>query len=609
MKNLTKRIAALAAASVMCLTMYSPVFAEFTDPAQAYGQFTERGVSDESSDDGAGEAYTENTDEEEAAEITDESENANESGVSREDKDSEKKVTVPAEEITVYSYRSTVTEGDTFTVRCRLKPSNSDDTITYSTTNSKIASVDSDGNVTAVSKGTAIISAKTSSGVKDRFSLTVKATAPAEEGEDSSEDEDREENGGETESSENTEKTDSTSKTVSIELKHSSVTLYSGDTYKIIYELTPEGSSDTVSFRSVNKSVASVDSKGNVTAVGEGNTRIVCTASNGRSAKLNVTVIPVLSEAEQDKIYNTEAEKEYDEDGNLVPSMVRFLDESASVQIGSKFTLDARVYPSGSKYTYTIQSSNSSVAKVNSKGEVTGISQGSALITLTTDNGKTDSIYVTVYGDIIPGIDVSKWNGEIDWKRVKESGKAQFAMIRASYGYEDTDPMLRANVSGCEQYGIPYGFYHYTYAKNAAEAKKEAAYFLNVISEYSPQYPVVLDIEESFYKEMSPKDVTLIATTFIEELENAGYYAMIYSFAKFFNDCLIIDKIKDYDIWVACWGDEDKLAENYSYHYGMWQYTETGRINGIEEYVDLNYAYKDYRATIEKYGLNRPRFW
>lgn len=65
-----------------------------------------------------------------------------------------------------------------------------------------------------------------------------------------------------------------------------------------------------------------------------------------------------------------------------------------------------------------------------------------------------------------------------------------------------------------------------------------------------------------------------------------------------------MDKIEKYDIWVACWGDEEKLAENYSYHYGMWQYSEVGRISGIDEYVDLNYSFKNYRDTIRKYGLN-----
>ena len=357
-------------------------------------------------------------------------------------------------------------------------------------------------------------------------------------------------------------------------------------------------------FRSLNKAVASVSSDGVVTARGAGNTRIVCKTGSGKSIKLNVNVVSVMSQEEQDKSYEEKITKEYDANGDLVPSMVKFAEESAGVQVGQKVLLDARIYPAGAKYTYTIESDNPSVVKVNRKGEITGIKEGNAVITLSTDNGKTDSVYVTVYGSRIAGIDVSKWNGDINWKRVKSSGKAQFAMIRASYGYEDTDPMLAKNVAGCEKYDIPYGFYHYMYARNVSEARKEAAYFLNAISDYSPEYPVVLDIEEDFYKSMPRRDVTDIVTTFMEALENSGYYAMIYSYAKFFDDNLIMDKIEKYDIWVACWGDEVKLAENYSYHYGMWQYSEVGRISGIDEYVDLNYSFKNYRDTIRKYGLN-----
>ncbi|MBQ5311246.1 MAG: hypothetical protein ILP19_04305, partial [Oscillospiraceae bacterium] len=70
-----------------------------------------------------------------------------------------------------------------------------------------------------------------------------------------------------------------------------------------------------------------------------------------------------------------------------------------------------------------------------------------------------------------------------------------------------------------------------------------------------------------------------------------------------------MDELMDYDIWVACWGGADKLAESYSYHYGMWQYSESGTMSGIPEDVDLNYAYKDYELIIKKYGLNNLTAW
>lgn len=600
MKGFCRKIALLCVVA-MCLQGVS--VNAFTDPADTYAEYSQGGASSEdlqaetsiTDDDEIEEVKEEVVDEnlsEESSELTE-----NVSTTSENEKPSEKKnggsVTTPATEITIYSYQTSVSVGDTFKIGYRLKPSKSDDKVTFSTTSKKIAAVDSEGNVTAVSKGSAVITAKTSSGVKDKFYITVKEAENITEEEPT---QDQEEDISDNEKIEATK----------ISLKHNTVTIFEGEQYAVVYELTPSNSNDSVSFSSLNKAVASVDKNGIVTARGAGNTRIICTTGSGKKVKLNVTVVPVLTDEEKDEAYEEKVEREYNENGELVPTLVRFGEESVSVQVGSTISLDARVYPSGSKYKYSIKSDDSSVAKVNARGEVTGIKEGNTIITLTTDNGKSDTVYVTVYGSVVHGIDISKWNGDINWKAVKSTGKAEFAMIRASYGYEDTDPKLAENVKGCEKYNIPYGFYHYMYAKNTTEAHKEAAYFLNVISGYSPEYPIVLDIEEAFYDGMSKKEVTDIVVAFMEDLENAGYYAMIYSYANFFDDNLIYDRIKDYDIWVACWGDEEKLFENYSYHYGMWQYSETGKLKGIDEYVDFNYCYKDYKGTIKKYGLNQP---
>lgn len=606
MKGHFARIGSLCLAAAMLMQGVS--VSAFTDPATIYAQYAQGNTSsseNSASSDGDSELIDDSgsniqedvIEDDTSSESVSDTVDDNVSETAETTPADSGEVTKPATEITIYSYQTSVTVGDTFKIGYRLKPSKSDDKVTFTTSSKKIATVDAEGNVTAVGKGSAIITAKTTSGVKDRFYITVKK-ADVSASDDAS---------GDTEVSQpaSGEKV----KATGISLKHRSVTIFEGEQYAIMYELSPSNSTDSVTFRSLNKAVASVDKNGVITARGAGNTRIVCTTGSGKKVKLNVTVAPVLTEEEKDEVYEEEAEREYNENGELVPTMVRFGEESVSVRVGSTINLDARVYPSGAKYKYTIKSDDTSVAKVNARGEVTGIKEGNTVITLTTDNGKSDTVYVTVYGKVIPGIDVSKWNGDIDWKTVKSTGSAAFAMIRSSYGYEDTDPKLADNVKGCEENDIPYGFYHYMYARTVKEAHMEAAYFLNVISGYAPEYPVVLDIEESFYDGMSKELVTDIVVAFMEDLENAGYYAMIYSYAKFFDDNLIYDRIADYDIWVACWGDESKLFENFSYHYGMWQYSETGKLDGIEEYVDLNYCYKDYKGTIKKYGLNRPTLW
>ena len=574
MNRIKLRAAALFASAAMLLSIALPVCAEeFADPAQAYADYiTDVGKIEDgelSADDpttvGDTDLRTETPSE--APEGTG--------------------VKVPAEEITVYSFRSSITIGETYKIGYKLKPAESDDYVTYTVSNTATVSVAADGTVKGLKPGTAIVTARTSSGVKDRFSVTVKADPDEVPEDDDSSPEDSGSAGA-----------------TAIELDRSAVTLTRGETYQIKYALRPEGVEDTAKFSSGESSIATVDNNGLVTAKKPGTVRIRCYTGSGAFTRLNVTVVEAVDNDAIDEQIEQEVKQEFNENGDLIPSRVRFADESVAIGVGEEKQLDARIYPSGCVYTYEIMSSDTTVVTVSHGGVITGLAAGNAVITLTTDNGKSDDIYVTVYDDVIKGIDVSKWNGDIDWEQVKKTGRAQFAMIRASYGYEDTDYKLEENVRGCEAYNIPYGFYHYTYAKNVSEARKEAAYFLNVISPYSPSYPIVLDIEEDFYKQMDRQEVTDIITTFMEACEEAGYYTMVYSFAKFFEAEVYMDQLMDYDIWVACWGDSSKLDENYSYHYGMWQYSETGTMAGIPEDVDLNYAYKDYSVLIRRYGLN-----
>ena len=568
----------LFTACVMALSMTVPVYADtFVDPAAAYSDYiTDVGRLEEGyAMEDAVTAQMQTTPADTSANTA---ANAAVTGP-----------VVPAEELSVFSFRSVITVGEEFKIGYRVKPDNADDHVTYAVSNTTTLSVSEDGTVKGLKPGTVMVTVTASSGVKDKFSVTVRAEGDADEPVDDDDDAPQE---------------SGSAGAASIELDRSAVTLVRGETYQIKYALRPEGVDDEVSFSSGESSIAIVDNNGLVTAKKPGTVHIRCTTGSGIFTRLSVTVIEAVDNDAIDKQIEEEVTEEYNESGQLVPSRVRFADESESIGVGEEKQLDARIYPSGCVYTYEIMSSDPDVVTVSHGGVIRGQKAGNAVITLTTDNGKTDTIFITVYEDVIKGIDVSKWNGDIDWEQVKATGRAQFAMIRASYGYEDTDYKLDEYVKGCESQNIPYGFYHYTYAKNVSEARKEAAYFLNVIEPYSPTYPVVLDIEEDMYKQMDRQEVTDIVITFVEACENAGYYTMIYSFAKFFESEVYMDQLDDYDIWVACWGDDSKLAENYSYHYGMWQYSETGTMEGIPEDVDLDYSYRDYPTLIRKFGLN-----
>lgn len=363
-----------------------------------------------------------------------------------------------------------------------------------------------------------------------------------------------------------------------------------GETFQIKYRFSPLKSDDYVTYYTPNKDIVRVDENGLVTAIGYGTARVRIDTTSGIRKNVYITVTD---------IYGNEKPKAVKGDATAID----FVDSNAMVRKGKSFQIEPIFYPLGIYDDVTYKSSNKKVATVTSSGNVKAVKAGSATITVSTDKGVSAEFNITVYDDIFRGIDVSKWQGSINWKKVSQDG-IDFAMIRSSYGSEHTDETLKKNVAGCEKYGIDYGFYHYTYAKSVSEARKEAKYFLKTIKNYNPEYPIVLDIEEEFYKQMSRKKVTDIIVAFMEVLEDAGYYAMIYSSPTFINGYTTVSRLEPYDIWIACWGDEERLDYYYDGHYGMWQYSSTGSVKGIKGDVDLDYAFKDYAYVIKKNGLN-----
>lgn len=201
----------------------------------------------------------------------------------------------------------------------------------------------------------------------------------------------------------------------------------------------------------------------------------------------------------------------------------------------------------------------------------------------------------------IKGIDVSVHQGAINWDAVAKSD-VKFAMLRAGYGsYEkQKDKQFEANYKGAKNAGIPIGVYHYSYATNTKEAEKEANVLLKWLKGKSFEYPVAYDIEDKVQAQLGKTMITAIAKTFCDILEKAGYYVVIYSskswFTSFFDDSIF----KKYDIWVAQWNNNCTINRTY----GMWQFTNEGKVNGIKTRVDMNYAYKNYPYIMKSYGLN-----
>lgn len=191
----------------------------------------------------------------------------------------------------------------------------------------------------------------------------------------------------------------------------------------------------------------------------------------------------------------------------------------------------------------------------------------------------------------IKGIDVSHHQGNIDWKKVAADG-VKFAFIKATEGTSFVDPKFYTNVNGANAVGIKTGAYHFARFGSVEEAKKEAQHFLGVIKNVNLSYPAVLDLEVD-QKKVGKKKLTDAAIAFLEELENAGYFAMLYSGKSFLENNLEEERLKPYALWVA------RYSSTLGRSADIWQYTSSGRVNGINGNVDMNIAYRDFAAIIE----------
>ena len=203
------------------------------------------------------------------------------------------------------------------------------------------------------------------------------------------------------------------------------------------------------------------------------------------------------------------------------------------------------------------------------------------------------------------GIDVSDWQGEIDWEAAKAAG-VQFAMIKAGSGQSGSEDTFRYNADECTRLGIPFGVYFFSYAYNADFARKEARRCLEMVRGYKLSYPIAWDYEYASYDYNVSVGVTPtrslvsdMARAFLEEIEAAGYYAALYANPDYINRFFDARLINRYDIWLAQWQGNDKRPEDKPpMAGGMWQYSNQGHIDGIPERVDLDYAYYDYPAII-----------
>lgn len=197
------------------------------------------------------------------------------------------------------------------------------------------------------------------------------------------------------------------------------------------------------------------------------------------------------------------------------------------------------------------------------------------------------------------GIDVSVYQDEIDWDKVKKTGNVEFAIIKAGYGKLPTqiDPWFERNYQECKRVGIPVGAYWYSYATTPEEARQEADLFLSTIKGKKFEYPVAYDVEEQRCFGRADE----IVQAFAEKLEAAGYYVALYAYKSALENYFSEQLRQRYDVFLS---HVNVKQSDYCGDYGVWQYSWKGNVDGIVGDVDLDYSYKDYPTIIRAAGLN-----
>ena len=202
-------------------------------------------------------------------------------------------------------------------------------------------------------------------------------------------------------------------------------------------------------------------------------------------------------------------------------------------------------------------------------------------------------------------LDVSRWQGRIDWDAVKRSGKIDGVMIRAmgnKNGKPYLDPYFARNYAECARLGIPVGGYYYTCAVTPRQTEEELVALKTALRGKTFQLPLAIDVENPRLRSLAPAKLSALVARTADRIETWNLYAMVYTYTNFADTALAAQPLAPYDLWLA-----DYRGKRPARRHGMWQYTSSGTIPGVSEPVDLSVAYKDYAAIIQQAGLGQVR--
>lgn len=400
--------------------------------------------------------------------------------------------------------------------------------VAFTTSNRKVATVDNNGKITAVGTGTATITANTYNGLKAKCKVTVKKLAD------------------------------------SIKLDKTSITLGVGEQYDFSSSIPNGTAAYFRSYYSDNTAIATVQKSGGLmTAKTAGTTTIRCKLSSGREATCKVTV-------------------------KSAPSSVTLNYTTNTLKVGQseaiKVTYNNNAYSFKNKWT----SSNTYVATVNSDGKIFAKSLGSTTISYKTYNGKTASFKLTVSGSAVKCLDISTWQGYVDFNKLKSAGY-NYVILRAGFGreYSQKDNTFERNYANAKAAGIKVGVYWFSYSTSPSDAYREANACLYCLNGKRLDMPVYYDLEYQPAMSMSNSNYTQMALNFCSTIKKAGYKSGVYSSASVYGYLLNRQTLinNGVSIWNAQWSSYCSVPCD------IWQYSEKGQVNGISTSVDMNYIY------------------
>lgn len=202
-------------------------------------------------------------------------------------------------------------------------------------------------------------------------------------------------------------------------------------------------------------------------------------------------------------------------------------------------------------------------------------------------------------------MDVSRWQGSIDWDKVKASGLVSGVMLRvlgSKGGKPYLDPYFARNYAECARLGLPVGGYYYTCAVTQRQTEEELAALKTALRGKTFQLPLAIDVEDPRLRSLAPAKLSALVARAADRIETWNLYAMVYTYTNFADTALAAQPLAPYDLWLA-----DYRGTRPTRKHGMWQYTSSGTIPGVSGPVDLSVAYKDYAGIIQRAGLTKVR--